>query len=204
MHERNHTFVTAIAFLRRGKHRITRATWGHSDFVAPMPPLELASYTAQQQGQKVNDRTAEWIGKDTPLNVAPYFAYYNAQANIWTPGYYFTPEDIMADDWRILGTDPLDDLPEVTFALTETDRDFDIRSQDQVIVYDIAITSKLTGVLRVNPADMPTGPGADDRLRALAREQFHNDVELFRLDSASFGPLLNEVTYQRIDFQPEE
>lgn len=49
----------------------------------------------------MNDRTAKWIGEDTPLNSLPYFARYSEPKNEWQPGWLPKAADLFADDWLI-------------------------------------------------------------------------------------------------------
>ena len=82
--------------------KIARSGWnGKSMFVVAMPPLQLPPHSSQEPGAKVNDRTAKFIGEDTPLNCVSYFAMYSAQKE-WIPGWLASQTDMLADDWCIV------------------------------------------------------------------------------------------------------
>ena len=51
-----------------------------------------------QEARKVNDRTAKWIGEDTPLNSLGYFAMFTANGE-WQPGWLASQSDLLAEDW---------------------------------------------------------------------------------------------------------
>ncbi len=81
-------------------NRIQRAGWnGKGMFIVYMPAMELAAYNDQDAKMKVNDRTAKFVGKDTPLKVLPYWAMYTAQGD-WLPGWLASQTDMFADDWQ--------------------------------------------------------------------------------------------------------
>lgn len=95
------TFGLAIEAAKKG-HKIARAGWnGKNMFVVYMPPLWLPPYNTQEPGPKVNDRTAKYIGEDTPLDCQPYFAMFNAQRQ-WIPGWVASQSDMLAEDWMIV------------------------------------------------------------------------------------------------------
>jgi len=95
------SFGIAIEAAKMGK-KIARAGWnGKNMFVVYMPPLHLPPFNTQEPGPKVNDRTAKYIGEDTPLNCQPYFAMFNAQKQ-WIPGWVSSQSDMLADDWQIV------------------------------------------------------------------------------------------------------
>jgi len=72
-------FSEALIQLKLG-HRCYRYGWnGKGQWVVLMPELKLPSFNTQEPGAKVNDRTAKYIGKETPLDSQPYFALWNAQ-----------------------------------------------------------------------------------------------------------------------------
>lgn len=95
------SFGHALVLAQEG-FKIARKGWnGKNMFVAYMPALNLPSYNTQEPGPKVNDRTAKYIGKDTPLNSLPYFAMFTAQGN-WQPGWLASQSDMLANDWCIV------------------------------------------------------------------------------------------------------
>ena len=95
------TFSEAIAASKEG-HKISRLAWnGKSMFVVYMPPLKLPPYNTTDTARKVNDRTAKWIGEDTPLDCQPYCAMFNAQKK-WIPGWHPQNSDFLTDDWMIV------------------------------------------------------------------------------------------------------
>lgn len=95
------SFGHAIAALKAG-HRVARAGWnGKGMFIVLMPELKLPPYNTQGTERKVNDRTAKWIGEDTPLNCRPYIAMYTALKE-WQPGWNASQADMLADDWTIV------------------------------------------------------------------------------------------------------
>ena len=82
--------------------KVARAGWnGKNMFVVYMPPLHLPPFNTQEPGPRVNDRTAKFIGEDTPLDCQPYFAMFNAQKQ-WIPGWVASQSDMLADDWQII------------------------------------------------------------------------------------------------------
>lgn len=95
------TFGHAIVFAEQGC-KIARKEWeGTGMFVACMPELTLPSYNTQEPGPKVNDRTAKYIGKDTPLRSQPYFAMFTAKGT-WQPGWVASQADMLAKDWCLV------------------------------------------------------------------------------------------------------
>ena len=71
------TFGQALEALKEGK-RVARTGWnGKGMWIVLMSGMSLPPYNTQGTERKVNDRTAKWIGKDTPLETLPYIA-------IWT------------------------------------------------------------------------------------------------------------------------
>jgi hypothetical protein len=92
-------FGQAIQAMKDGK-KVCRAGWdGKGMFVVLMPALSLPPYNTQGTERKVNDRTAKWIGEDTPLNSQPYIAMFTAQKT-WQPGWLASQADILATDWE--------------------------------------------------------------------------------------------------------
>lgn len=86
--------------------RIYREGWngrkaGLDQFVVYMSRLQLPAFNTQGTEKKVNDRTAKWIGADTPLDCQPYFAMHNGGGN-WQPGWLASQADMLAQDWVIV------------------------------------------------------------------------------------------------------
>lgn len=93
-------FGQAIESLKQG-HKLRRSGWnGKGMFIVYMPELKLPSYNSQTEGAKVNDRTAKFIGYDTPLHSLPYFAMWTADQK-WLPGWLASQTDMLAEDWEI-------------------------------------------------------------------------------------------------------
>ncbi len=91
-------FGQALEALKDGK-KVCRAGWnGKNMWIVLMPELKLPAFSSQEQGAKVNDRTAKHIGVDTPLNSGPYIAMWTAQQT-WQPGWLASQPDMLADDW---------------------------------------------------------------------------------------------------------
>ncbi len=98
----NFNFGEAIRCLKGGM-RVSRRGWhGQDMFIVLMPELNLPPYNAQDIGPKVNDRTAKWIGEDTPLNCQAYIAMYIPASNKWVPGWLASQLDILAEDWFLV------------------------------------------------------------------------------------------------------
>lgn len=94
-------FGLALEAAKGGK-KIARSGWnGANQFVVAMPPLHLPPFSTQEPGPKVNDRTAKFIGEDTPLDCQPYFALFNAQKK-WVPGWIPSQGDLFSDDWLVI------------------------------------------------------------------------------------------------------
>ena len=73
-------------------------------WLAYMPPLSLPPYSTQGTDKKVNDRTAKFIGEDTPLECLPYISMWTADKK-WLPGWLASQTDMLADDWQIYDPD---------------------------------------------------------------------------------------------------
>lgn len=102
-------FGCALEAAKQGQ-KIYRKGWngreaGLDQFVVRMPELQLPAYNAQGPGPKVNDRTAKWIGANTPLDCRPYFAMF--VDGLWQPGWIPSTADLNANDWAI---EPGEDL----------------------------------------------------------------------------------------------
>ena len=92
-------FAEALRCMRAGQ-RVYRRSWIKIQFVVMMPELYLPPHNAQTDGAKVNDRTAKFIGEETPLQSQPYFSSFD-KFNNWQPGWCPSVEDILADDWML-------------------------------------------------------------------------------------------------------
>ena len=94
------TFGQAIEYAKQG-HKIARQGWnGKNMWVVYMPPLYLPPANTTEPGPRVNERTAQHIGYDQPLDCQPYFAMYNAQKQ-WIPGWVASQSDMLAEDWYV-------------------------------------------------------------------------------------------------------
>lgn len=97
----------ALHAMRSGK-KVARRGWngvqaGLNMFVVMMPELHLPAFNAQELGPKVNDRTAKYIGEDTPLDSQPYFALHTGVAGAnWQPGWTPSVMDCLANDWFVV------------------------------------------------------------------------------------------------------
>lgn len=97
----NFNFGAAIHAMRNGM-KVARAGWnGKGMYIVIMPALYLPPYNTQGTERKVNDRTAKWIGKDTPLDSQPYIAMFTAKGQ-WQPGWLASQADILAEDWFVV------------------------------------------------------------------------------------------------------
>lgn len=95
------SFGDAIEAAKAG-HKIARKGWnGKGMFVVLMSELSLPPYSTAGTARKVNDRTAKWIGEDTPLESQAYFAMFTAQKK-WQPGWLASQADMLSDDWEVL------------------------------------------------------------------------------------------------------
>lgn|ERR1044072_22026 len=74
---------------------------GDGSFIVYMPPLSLPPYNTQDTARKVNDRTAKWIGEDTPLDSLGYFALFTVDKK-WQPGWIPSQADMLANDWQVV------------------------------------------------------------------------------------------------------
>ena len=98
------SFGLAIEALKNG-HAVARSGWnGKGMFIVLMPGLKLPAFNTADTARKVNDRTAKWIGKNTPLDCRPYLAMYDAQGK-WCPGWLASQTDMLAEDWEIVKAD---------------------------------------------------------------------------------------------------
>lgn len=94
-------FGQAIEAMKEGK-KVAREGWnGKNMFIVLMPGLKLPPYNTQGTERKVNDRTAKWIGEDTPLDSQPYIAMYTAKKQ-WQPGWLASQPDMLSEDWEIV------------------------------------------------------------------------------------------------------
>ena len=93
-------FGHALEAMKSG-FKLARKSWHKSGmFVVMMPHLHLPPYNSQEPGAKVNDRTARYIGKDTPLYSQEYFAIYIEPK--WQPGWLPSAADLCEEDWLIV------------------------------------------------------------------------------------------------------
>jgi hypothetical protein len=94
-------FGEAIREFKSGK-KLAREKWnGKNMFIVYMSGMKLPPYNTQGTNRKVNDRTAKFIGKDTPFNSQPYLAMYNAQKE-WIPGWLASQSDMLDTDWFVV------------------------------------------------------------------------------------------------------
>lgn len=94
-------FGEALVALKEGK-RLARKGWnGVGMWIVMMPSLSLPPFSSQAPGAKVNDRTAKFIGNDTPLESQPYFALWNGKGQ-WQPGWNASTPDLLAEDWEVI------------------------------------------------------------------------------------------------------
>ena len=94
-------FGDAIRAMKAGR-AVRRAGWnGKGMFVVLMPELNLPPFSTQGTARKVNDRTAKWIGEDTPLESQAYIAMWTAQKK-WQPGWLASQADILGEDWEVV------------------------------------------------------------------------------------------------------
>lgn len=101
------SFSSALVCLKDGEAVARRGWNGRGMFIVLMPRLQLPPYNTQGTERKVNDRTAKWIGPDTPLDCNPYIAMWTADKK-WQPGWLASQTDLLADDWFIV---PAQELP---------------------------------------------------------------------------------------------
>lgn len=93
-------FGQALEYMKNGQ-KVCRKGWnGKNMFIVVMPELNLPPYNTQDINRKVNDRTAKWIGEDTPLESQPYIAMFTAQKK-WQPGWLPSQADLFANDWEV-------------------------------------------------------------------------------------------------------
>lgn len=94
-------FGQAIEALKEGK-KVLREGWnGKGMFIVLMPALYLPPFNTSDTARKVNDRTAKWIGDDTPLDCQPYIAMFTAQKK-WQPGWLASQADMLSEDWNVI------------------------------------------------------------------------------------------------------
>lgn len=97
----NMSFGHAIEALKKG-HRVCRAGWnGKGMWLAYMSGMTLPPFSTQGTDRKVNDRTAKFIGENTPLETLPYIAMWTADKK-WLPGWLASQTDMLSDDWQIV------------------------------------------------------------------------------------------------------
>ena len=92
-------FGQAIEYAKNGC-KVRRAGWnGYGMCICYRDGMELPPYNTPGTQRKVNDRTARFIGPDTPLVVLPYFAMWTADKK-WLPGWLASQTDMLAEDWE--------------------------------------------------------------------------------------------------------
>lgn len=90
----------AIKHMRAGM-KVARAAWQPGTFVVYMEPLRLPPFNNINTVRKVNDRTAKFIGKDTPLDSLGYFAMFTPDGK-WQPGWLPNAQDLLTEDWSTI------------------------------------------------------------------------------------------------------
>lgn len=96
------TFGQAIEAMKAGK-KVARAGWnGKGMWVVLMGGMTLPPYSTQGTERKVNDRTAKFIGEDTPFESLPYIAMWTADKK-WLPGWLASQTDMLSEDWMTVG-----------------------------------------------------------------------------------------------------
>ncbi len=94
-------FGLAIEAMKKG-NKVCRAGWnGKGMFIVYMAPLYLPPFSTSDTNRKVNDRTAKFIGEDSPLDSQGYIAMFTATKQ-WQPGWLASQADILSDDWMIV------------------------------------------------------------------------------------------------------
>jgi hypothetical protein len=94
-------FGEAIEALKAGE-KVCREGWnGKGMWICLMPRLCLPARSSLEIGATVNDRTAQFIGEDTPLDCQPYIAMWTAQGK-WQPGWLASQPDMLGEDWMIV------------------------------------------------------------------------------------------------------
>ena len=94
-------FSDALNELKNGK-KIQRSGWnGKGMWIVMMPSLFLPPYSTQNTNRKVNDRTAQHIGFDAPLDSQPYISMWTAEGK-WQPGWLASQADLFAEDWVVV------------------------------------------------------------------------------------------------------
>lgn len=94
-------FGQALKHLKAGK-KVARLGWnGKNMWICLMPGLMLPARNAQDAITKVNDRTAKFIGNDTPLDSQPYISMWTASQQ-WQPGWLASQNDMLAEDWVLV------------------------------------------------------------------------------------------------------
>jgi hypothetical protein len=81
--------------------KVRRKGWnGKGMYIVYMPPMHLPPFSTQGTDRKVNDRTAKYIGNDTPFDSLGYFAMFTADKK-WQPGWLASQSDMLATDWEV-------------------------------------------------------------------------------------------------------
>lgn len=99
------SFGQALGALKSGE-RVARKGWnGKGMWIVLMTGMHLPAYSDQSTDRKVNDRTAKWIGEDTPLETLPYIAMWTINAEgrrAWLPGWLASQTDMLSEDWEVV------------------------------------------------------------------------------------------------------
>ena len=99
------TFGEALEALKAGC-KVARRGWnGKGMWIVMMPGMNLPPHSAQDTERKVNDRTAKFIGEDTPLETLPYIAMWTVNSKgrkAWLPGWLASQTDMLSDDWEVV------------------------------------------------------------------------------------------------------
>lgn len=94
----------AVKQMQNGE-RVRRAGWHKQGmFIVLMNRLQLPSYNTQGTEKRVNDRTAQHIGRDAALDSQPYIALcvgIEAGTATWQPGWVCSQADLLATDWEL-------------------------------------------------------------------------------------------------------
>lgn len=95
----------AVDKMRMG-YKVRRPGWHKKGmFIVMMGRLQLPSFDTQATEKKVNDRTAQHIGKTVALDSQPYIAMcveVDKKISVahWQPGWVCSQADLLAVDWE--------------------------------------------------------------------------------------------------------
>lgn len=93
------TFGLALEAMQRG---LAVSRPGLDANIVFMSGMSLPPYSTQGTDRKVNDRTAKFIGVDTPFSSKPYLSAYKPDGT-WQPGWSPSNNDMFGVDWYIVG-----------------------------------------------------------------------------------------------------